>query len=279
MDWKQAKTLLILLLLALNLFLGGSLLYGRFSGNGTAAYTAHAEGILQERDITMTGEWPVAPAEAGMIQFNNEMPVLGSLLESLLPDASVSQAEDGTRTYRAGSRVMTVASEANGNPVVSYRDEQAGYRLDVSGEASLDRELKAFLRTIGFGSYRLVQDREIPSADGVWVTYVQPYKGGRIFDNAVRIRLENGGVAALDIVFHPVRQMMSPIGGGTGAILTAQQALILSPLRGPITFTEILFGWGQGDAGELYYSPMWRLMTQDGREIRLDAYTGVLLSR
>ena len=278
MEWRRAKTLLIVLLFLLNLFLGGTLLYANTAGTGSEEYNAHAEGILLERALLYEGKWPGAPAEAGMLQFETEMPSLDKLLGRLMADAVVSQDESGTRTYRMGSRVMTVGSEAGRNPVVVYRDEQAGYVMNVATPDSRNREISALLRDIGFGAYRLRLDREEPTTEGLWLTYVQPYQKGMLFDNQIRIRLAGGGLSALEIRFHPVGQMMSPVGGGTGAVLTAQQALILSPLRGPLTLADISFGWGQGNAGELYYSPVWRVLTDEGQEMRLDAYTGVLLS-
>jgi hypothetical protein len=278
MDWRRAKTLLIVLLFLLNLFLGGTLLYANTPGRGSAEYNAHAEGILRERALIYEGKWPKAPDETGMLQFENEMPSPDKLLDLLMADASVSQDESGLRTYRMGSRVMTVGAEAGRNPVVVYRDDQAGYVMDVATPEARNRDISALLRDIGFGSYRLRLDKEEQTAEGLWLTYVQPCQQGLLFDNQIRIRLAGNGLSALEIRFHPIGQMMSPAGGGTGAVLTAQQALILSPLRGPLTLVDISFGWGQGNAGELYYSPVWRLMTEHGEEMRLDAYTGVLLS-
>ncbi len=278
MDWRRAKTGLIVLLFLLNLFLGGTLLYANTIGSGTAEYNAHAEGILLERALQYQGKWPKTPSEAGMLQFENDLPSLEKLLGRLMADASVSQDEAGARTYRVGDRVLTVGPDAGNNPTVTYQDEQASFFIEAATPEDRDREIRALLRDIGFGAYRLQLDREEQAGNTVWLTYVQPYQNGRLFDNQVRLQLRGNGLAGLEIRFHPVRQMMSPVGGGTGAVLTAQQALVLSPLRGPLTFSGITFGWGQGNAGELYYSPVWRLTTTDNREVRLDAYTGVLLS-
>ena len=278
MDWRRSKTLLILLLVLLNVFLGGSLLLTNTAGAGDAAYVSHAQGVLTSRGLQYDGTWPDGPEEAGMLGFENESPALDKLLEYLLFDATVIQKEDGTRIYSAGSRVLTASMETEGKPAVSYRDEQAGFLLDLSTEARRDRDVQSLLRAMGYGGYRLVQDRVEETEDGLWLTYVQPYQGGLLFDNRIRFRIRGSGLAEMEIRFHPVQQMLSPVGGGTGAVLTAQQALILSPLRGPLTIERIAFGWGQGDAGELYYSPMWRILTEDGREMRLDAYTGVLHS-
>ena len=276
MDWRRSKTLFILLLVLLNLFLGGTLLLANTVGAGEAAYITHAQGVLQTRGLQYDGTWPEGPAEAGMLGFENESPVLDKLLKHLLPDATVSQSEDGTRVYSMGSRTLIAGMETDGKPSVSYRDEQAGYLLDLSSDARRERDMQALLRAIGYGGYRFVPDRVQETPDGLWLTYVQPYPDGLLFDNRILFRLTGGGLAEMEIRFHPVQQMLSPVGGGTGAVLTAQQALILSPLRGPLTLDQISFGWGQGDAGELYYSPMWRIITKDGREMRLDAYTGVL---
>ena len=309
MDWRRTKTLFIGLLVLLNLFLAATLLYGNTIGSGRSEYEAHAVQILLGRGITYAGTWPDGPETAGMLRFESEMPDAEKLLERLMPDARSRLRDDGVREYSVGSRTLLIGKGADGRDEIVYEDPQAGYLLAGADDAALHRSLVSLFRAIGLGSYRLVADTapadgqavsstpadvtaapadnaagpaatiSTPAdADSDVLVYVQPYREGFLFDNQVTVTLQGGGLRRMSIRLHKEQQMMEPVGGGTGDVLSVQQALLLSPVRGPIEVLDVRFGWGQADAGELYFSPMWRLLLADGRELRLDAYTGVLLS-
>ena len=116
--------------------------------------------------------------------------------------------------------------------------------------------------------------------NGTVLSFAQPYEKGRIFDNRVTLVLKDSGVSDLLISLRTVRQKISlRLAGGSWEVLSARQALILSPLRGPLRIREMSFGWSQENAGQQYFSPVWRILTEDGQEYRLNGYTGVLLQQ
>ncbi len=278
MDWRHVKTLFILLLILLNLFLGGSLYYGTAAGGGQQEYVAHATDILASRGITLAGTWPQGPATAGMIRFDNSSPPMDKLIERLLPGASAETDSKGIRSYRMGSRTLTEASGTEtGSAETVYEDLAAGYQLDTSTEDKRDREIRNLLKGIGLGSYEFIRDDVRETGEGILLTYVQSYKNGKLFDNRVLFLLRNSGIARIVFSLFPIRQMIAPADGSSGEVLSALQAVMLSSLKGPLSVTAVEYGWGQADAGELYFSPVWRVRLEGGQEIRLDAYTGIRL--
>ncbi len=289
MDWRRTKTIFIGLLLLLNLFLSATLLYGNTTGSGRSEYEAYAGRILADRGITYAGTWPDGPETAGMLRFESALPNEEKLLARLMPDARSRLREDGVREYAIGSRTLSIGKGTDGREEMVFDDPQAGYLLDGSEDAALRRSLADLFRAIGLGPFRLAADAEpvtdaaaapTGAAEPVETVFVfmQPYRNGFLFDNRVTVVLQGGGIRRMSIRLHREQQMMEPVGGGTGDVLSVRQALLLSPVRGPLEIQDVRFGWGQADAGELYFSPMWRLRIADGRELRLDAYTGVLLS-
>jgi len=277
MDWVKTKTIFILLLLALNLFLAGSLLYGSQSGTIASNYDAYADKILEDRGIGVPVKWPDGPAQAGMLRFES-LPDVDIILNWLMPEADIvlnGQAE-GFRQYKSGSRILTITlATDSGSTMLRYEDVSAGYKLDVSVPKRREREIQSLLKSLGLSRYGLVPDR-VKEADGeITLSYIQPYDAGYIFDNQVTLVLKHDGLAEMTISLHPELQEIAPSGGGVGDILTAQQALILSPLRGPLQIREIKFGWGQENLGELYFSPVWRIATENEQVYWLNAYTGV----
>jgi hypothetical protein len=275
MDWKHVKTLFILLLLLLNLFLAASLFYGSAAGSGQQEYEAHAADILAARGIALAGEWPEAPQASGMIRFDNGSPSNEKLLERLMPGASVGTDEKGVRHYLMGNRTLTESSGAeSGNTDTIYEDFSAGYQLDASSDEKRDREILSLFSGIGLGSYRLTLDDVKATEEGTLLTYVQAYKRGKLFDNKVLLLLRDSGIVRIVLSLHPVRQMIAPANGSAGEALTSVQAVMLSSLKGPLSIKAVEFGWCQADEGELYFSPAWRVKLEDGQEVRLDAYTG-----
>ena len=278
MDWRRTKTLFIVLLVLLNLFLAATLLYGNTIGSGQNEYEAHAVRILSDRGITYAGNWPDGPETAGMLRFESVLPTADKLLARMMPDARSRMREDGIREYTVGSRTLRTGKGTDGRDEMVYEDPDAGYVLAGSSDDGIRRSVGDLFRAIGLGKYHLALDEERTDGSARTLTYVQPYREGLLFDNRVIVRLQGGGIRSLTVRLHKEQQMMEPVGGGTGEVLTVQQALLLSPVRGPLELRDVRFGWGQADAGELYFSPMWRIRLADGREIRLDAYTGVLLA-
>jgi hypothetical protein len=278
LDWKHVKTLFILLLILLNLFLAVSLFYGTEDGNGRQEYEAHAAGVLQARGITTAGAWPKGSPASGMIRFDSGSPPDEKLIERLMPGALVETDDKGLRRYRMGNRTLTEASGADaGNTDMTYEDISAGYQLDVSTDEKRDLGIRSLLDGIGLGSYQLTFDDVRETEEGTLLSYVQSYKKGKLFDNQVGLLLRGSGIVRIVLSLHPVRQMIAPAGDDAGEALTAVQAVMLSSLKGPLSVRVAEYGWGQADKGELYFSPMWRLRLDDGQDIRLDAYTGVRL--
>lgn len=280
MDWKRVKTLFIALLILLNLFLAGTLAYGNAAGSSIQEYNTHAAGILAVRGISLAGDWPKGQPAAGTIRFDNGSPPINPLVERLMPGASIETDANGRRQYRMGTRILTEASGAeSGNTVTTYEDVSAGYQLDVASDDKRDREIRALLNGIGLGAYQLVFENALETEEGTRLIYAQSYKKGKVFDNQVVLLLRGSGVARMVLSLHPIRQLIAPADGGAGEVLTAMQAVLLSPLQGPMAIGQIEYGWSQADLGELYFSPVWQLRLVNGQGLRLDAYTGALLPK
>ncbi len=274
MDWMRAKTLFIGLFLFLNVFLAGVLYLGS-AGETRASYEAHADMILASRKIEYKGSWPTGPDETGMIRFESRSPDVQKLLERLLPDSQPVLTEEGMRQYRAGTRSLTLLNgNVEGHPKLLYQDTSAGYLFAANSADKLDKELTSFFKAIGLAEYRLELDRMEETPPGIRYEYIQRHNGGKLFDNHLSVLLREGGLAEIQIALQPAQQMIAPVGGGTGAVLSAQQVLLLSSMEGPLIVESMDFGWGQADPGELYYSPVWRLLLAGGQSLRLDAYTG-----
>ena len=280
MDWTRVKTLLIALLVLLNLFLAGTLAYGNAAGGSKQEYNTHAAGVLAVRGISLAGDWPKGQPEAGMIRFDNGSPPVNPLIERLMPGASISTDENGRRQFRMGTRILTDASSTeSGNTGIIYEDLSAGYQLDVAADDKRDREIRTLLNGIGLGAYELLFENAVETEEGTRLVYIQSYKKGKVFDNQVILLLRGSGIARIVLSLHPIRQTIAPAGGGAGEVLTAIQAVLLSPLQGPLSIERIEYGWSQADAGELYFSPVWQLRLANGQDLRLDAYTGARMSK
>lgn len=274
MDWRRAKTLCIVLLVFLNIFLMTTLLYGNAIGSGQPTYNEDVLGVLYRRSIVYSGVWPDSPSNEGVLRFENTPPDPVPVLGLLMPNATMLENSEGGRVYASGSRTLSSELTELGAAMLRYVDVQAGYTISTEDNRRRDEGIEALLNAIGFPGSQFVFEKEEVTVEGIWLTYVESYRGGKLFDNVARFLLVGNGVAEIELKHRAVIQMMPSVDGGMDDILSAQQALVLSPLRGPIDIANAEFGWAQEHSGEQYFSPVWRFQATDGKVFFINAYNG-----
>ncbi len=275
MDWRRAKTIFILVLIGLNLFLLSALAYG---GNVdvSKAYNEKAKKILDDRGIVFSGTWPTISAKARQVMFDIQDLPMDKIQDRLMPDATLFREVAGVKEFRSGTRVlMTHVVSATGYPEAIYTDAGAGLQIDRTNEKRQEAAMKQLFRNFGLASYKLEKDVMFT---GDTLHYIQPFEKGFLYDNEVIVTLKGNGITQIIFSLFPAKKMQSDTDAGE-EMLSVQQAILLSGFQGPAQITAIDFGWGQADKGELYFSPLWRLQLSEGQTVRLNAVNGNLLDR
>jgi len=267
MDWARAKSIMLFLLVALNLFLLVRIVVYDSAGNASAAAISNTEKILEKRGVTLECNIPQnadnAPAlAAGEYAYDGEK-IAGFLLgEAYEKDATENKyvSEEGTLVITGDNRVVFSVNVpgTSGMPL----------KFDIRPAEKYIRSRLEETGLIGPG-YVLDQTKTAPDG-GMDITFIEKYNGLKVFDNYIKVKLAGNVIAAFEAKRRPV-EALSP--ESTVKIYPAYQVLLknLTGNDGKMTITDIDFGY----AGEEIRA-VWRVKTKEAEQpLYFDASAGI----
>lgn len=268
MDWKRAKTTLIIIFILLNAVLAG-ILYKDVRAEQVSQRTIeNTRLILDQNNIHI--ECPI-PKETGAdyILKNEEQPLdKKAIASALLGD---NYMKTGDNTYEYGTKKL-IFSTGSG---FEYTDPDAGQKIYTNTKEGIDVYLKnlADKIEIPFDEFRqdgYKNDKEVRA------TYKGYYKGYNVFDNYIDVIVRNSGI---ETIRYQYKKPMS-ITPRDINIIPAYEILITKVTQKPgITIQDVDIGFkGYTNVGEetktLYEGLAWRIKTSEGTELYYNARNG-----
>jgi regulatory protein YycI of two-component signal transduction system YycFG len=281
MDWAKAKTILITVFLAINIFLG----YMIISANtGSIGYVdgervKQITNYLAEKNITVKGQVPLKKTDMPSITVKYKLFNKADIAERFfLPEIKVEESTEGSTVKLSGDSLE-----------VSIKDSRELLYIDsgIKPSAAIDQKIcsnhiKEFLNRLG-----LKDDANIRQAEDVEgykrFVYEQSFKGAIIYNSLMEFYVNDSGVQRARIIwFDTIKQASRK-----ASVISPEIALLYlskhyeDSVVQSIEVLEIQQGYyfGTGASGQVDTSkveegtafPVWKITT-DRDMIYINAY-------
>ncbi len=267
MDWSKAKTILIVTLLLLNIFLLAMIIFTNTDGLFTSNYNRYAIDYLRSRDIKINTDIPSISGSVGKIIYTTKEYNPDELCVKVFGDV-VSSSVNGNNFYIEFGEESINLSE---NLLIITDKLSDGKELFSQPERLKDKLVK-YLEDLDFSKKNIVAGEIKDIGGNKEMKFYFKYKNNFIFDHEITARLSSDGLLTLWV---PTKNINN--GNGANEILPAHQILVMSGLSSGIGIDKVDFGYKQISEGDIYGNPVWRVILDDGTTIFYNAYTGVML--
>ena len=265
MDWAKSKTIMIVMLLALNLFMAGFLINRELGDSADNAFYANVTDILNGRGVTLNCKFPKKINDSGLLIYGD-----GARFA-----ANCAKALDG----RGDAEV-----EMTGRESLRYHNPNPDENLNVSSIPALDAAVRKLMRETGIDlanfklDYSSENSREYAVGDGYFLQYVLEYDGNLVFDSNVNVTVtRGGGISSIHINY---REIKSALGEKHMKVVPAYQVILKNYHNGGDVIASINLGFmGQNTARDNPYveseeGAVWRVRLIDGSERFFEATYG-----
>lgn len=278
MDWARAKNIILILLIAFNIFLLTNIyVYAR--GQGIAAETIrNTEKVLETRGIRLECEIPGYNKDTPKLILDNERPDRLVLVERLLGQGYTEG--DSLGTYINGSKRVSFDK----NEVLSYIDDSPGDKVDLKRKNAVEKYVRDFLTDKGLADSSYILDEKKINSDGsVYLGFLEKYKGFLVYDNYIRAVATEKGITGITAQ----RRHITGLSAVKTTNITAAYQVLLGNYDGSTASTIMGIDIGYKDTGgqdmngmeSTEQLPAWRVKTKedagpryfrtaDGKEIK-----------
>jgi len=262
MDLPKAKSVIIIMLVAFNIFL----LFNNwtsFEGQGIQKETIkNTAAILSARGVILDCSIPRTSKAAYRLGFGSgrldRAAIAGRLLgESLSEDnEAASFGYDGKRIeFLSGTRFV-------------FTDDKPEYKVDINEDDEVGMVAMKYLKDMGLLSGKYVQDELRRDPDGsVIVTFVQEYEGLLVYDNYCTVTVTGEGITKLE---YGKLQITGFTPERVQDLAAAYQVLLANYKEGSkmvITSIDVGYKYSEDnfteDVQSLELLPVWRVKIKD----------------
>jgi len=213
MDWAKAKTILIVVFLAIDIFLGYVILG---DSQGTAGHVdseslKRVTDYLTEKGISVRGEIPGRKMDMASISVKYKLFNKDSITASLFSGGGkvTETVEDSNVRLESGAVTVNIKD----NRELAYTDSSIGPSEEMD-EKDCSKKIRKLLTSLGIKDDAGI--RRVEKAGGYMrFVYSQTFKGAQIYNSEMEFYVNASGIHEARIVwFETVR----PIGKRTGVI-------------------------------------------------------------
>ena len=193
MDLAKAKSIIIVMLVAFNLFLlFNNLTY--FKGQGVQKETIeNAEKILNARGITLENNISTYSKETHRLQYGNGTLDKAAMAEKLLGDSYVI-AQDG-KVFENADKKLEFFSDT----IFMFMDDKPSSKVDVGNIDNVGRVARAYLKDKDLSIDDYIVDLIQHNKDGsVTMTFIEKYHDFLVYDNYCIATMNANGIKQLE---------------------------------------------------------------------------------
>lgn len=273
MDWKKAKTILILVFVALNLILAIILFRSIKGGEISKDTINNTLKILEQNNILI--ECPIPKYTGKDYILQNEETVLdrNTIVTGFFGD-NYSKISDNI--YKKGTEKLVFSSDCSFEYSCSGTDRKV-YTQNKSGVEAFLRDLLKKLE-IPFDEFQLDSFSTSVSGESSKATYKGIYGGYSVFDNYIEVEIGKIGIKSIRYQY----KKPLTISDRDINVIPVYQILTTKITNYPgIDISDVAIGFKgikvDKDTKTLYEGLSWRIRTTEGKEFYFNATSGEIM--
>lgn len=274
MDWAKAKSILIFVFLALNIFLIVNLGLTNYGSNTSRDAILNTVKILNNKGITLTCAIPVYNSDTPKLSYENSGLDRAKIAAVILGDKTISvDSQKENIELVSGNKVLKYKGFNN----LIYTNAKPTEKINISNRNEVEKCLKNFLNSLDIPASEYYTDEYKINSDGnISVVLRDKYKKLVFFDNCATFVVSKEGIISLDCTF---RKIIKPTTKKYPIIAVYEILLKNFNINKNIIITGIDLGWYIGDKNEADIKgasaqTAWRIITKEGEKFYFNAYSG-----
>lgn len=263
MDWARAKTILIVTFLILNIFLSATIIYTN-KNSQAAEYNRYAIEYLNSRNIQIATDLKNTSEKARRILYTTREFNLSKLSQVVFGNQEVRKTSVEAIVYEKGNERIELTDDR-----LKITDQIDHGKKLFNNMDDFRKEVYSYLAKLGYKKRNLSLVSELESEDAKHLTFLIKYQGALLFDQEINISLSKDGILELFLPVKIVKKYTAPI-----EIITPYQLLVMANLPEGTIVSSVDFGYRQINEGELYATPVWRVVLDNNNHLYFNALTG-----
>lgn len=267
MDWARAKTVILVLLLFLNIFLFLNIINAKLTFESSKEYRVNAEKALSESGLVINCSIPSNNKPVERISFvEKDKNLYVGMIRSLV---GVSE-QDAVKVQKSYYKNDGKTLEFVDNNFI-FTDNTQNTTVPVGNRKKLDSTLKTWIRKNKISNESFILDRIYEKDDTIIAEYVQLYKKWPIFNNKIIFTIKKNALVKVEgnlRIFYDLRANKEDKAVSAEIVLLTNK----DKIKGAVESIELGYFLAQND--ELYDTPVWRVKLSSGDVVLFNAFTG-----
>lgn len=271
MDWARAKSVLIGIFLALNIFLLVYLRIYYFQPDIPKDTISDTMRILHSRGIKVSCEIPSKEYRNNLLDFDSNDYSRVKAAERLLGTKIEKKQVKIDHQLEYKGKIIKFKT----NNELIYLDVNPGDNIDINSKAVIKKISIKFLKSLRLPAKGFIADSIIKYDDHVKICFYEKYKGFTIYDNWFEITVSGKGITYMKYKYIKVKALRND---PQKRIIPAYSLLLRNSNYGAQDVTGLELGFRKpGDKREVFIwfsEPYWRVKLKTGENRFFNAFTG-----
>jgi len=273
MDWSKSKSILILMLLALNIFLLISIIFYKDILTVSRDTIENSVSILESRNVQLKCDIPRQSGKIPAIKYDNSHFDIDEIIQKLTGDGALTtdMLVQGNVIVKGEKKI----SLKEGNVLV-YENTNPSATVNVCNMDEVEKYAKKFLLDIGIKTSAYKLDRQSSNEAGeVSLHYIEKFGKHFVYDSYIDIVIGENGVKSLSYSKKNFKKLSSDAVN----VMPAHQVLLKNFNKEEnVVIVAMDIGYKSfakdDETVETQEWPKWRIVFEDGTESYFSAVNG-----
>jgi regulatory protein YycI of two-component signal transduction system YycFG len=273
MDWGKAKTILIFVFIALNIFLLVNIYIYSSEGKISKKTISNAVKTLEQKGITIDCPIPRTAVDPGRLIFKDYKLDVRHTAEVFIEKAKLPEKDAYGEEICDGTKKLNITDKNS----FSYSDSSPSSNVKISDKNEVLKYIGSIMKKLDLDTDDYILDSYSMKNGTAQLVYYGAYKGYLIYDSYIKADITQKGITSMECY---VKKIQDVISNKNKKIISAYQILLKEYIQeGKLTITDIDMGFKEysreKDSNELYCGAVWRIITSDNNVQYYSIYDGV----
>lgn len=271
MDWSRAKSIILVLLLSLNIFLFINIVFVKTSFENSREYRLNAQQAMAESGLEINCSIPSSKPIQRISFVEKDKNVYTEMIRMLMGVTDENEVKIEDDHYCNDNKELIFSD----NEFI-FTDKTGSFSVPTDTKKGMDIALRTWIRKNRISKESFVLDSLYEADDIVIAEYVQLYKKRPIFNNKITFIIENKTLVKVEgslRIFYYLKANKEDETVPAEIVLLTNKDMIND------TVVSIDLGYFLTQSDELYDTAVWRVKLASGEDLLFNAFTGDWIGR
>lgn len=266
MDWANAKKIILVLLIILNIFLFINIINVDETFAYSYGYRKSAKQALEQNGLTINCNLPMGNSPVPRISFVRKDKNVYIYAEMINKLTGISEVVLRNEYYSNNGKILQFFDKH-----FLFSDDTGEVTVHIDNEKRLDRALRAWIKKNEISKEKFVQGSIHQMDNKVIVKYHQLYKRKPVYNNEIIFTIEDEKLVSVEAslrILYDIKESK------TEEVVSVEIVLLTGKDKITDSVASIELGYFLAYEDDLYDTMVWRIQLDSGEQVLFNAYTG-----